>query len=122
MDVLMGLGYNESIVKGRKTVLLKGFVEEPKEVFMVNEELVRKVLGRVADSKGKFKDVALEMLSDKGYKGYTNKYVAPEKAPKKTVATYKAKIEELEARVKELEAELMANAIKNEDTGFNLAE
>jgi hypothetical protein len=126
VDVLVEVGYKEGVsAKSSKTRLLKGLVGNPKETFMVEEDVIRKVLGRIADGKGKFKDKGLEMLSDKTYKGFTKEFVVEEKPKRTTVAEYRAMVEERDVTIAILTAEIekLKSEVKlAEDTGFNLAE
>jgi len=97
VEVMEMVGYAKTTAKGRKTAILNKLGMDGKNIFMAEEDVVRKVLAYIADGKGKFVEGAEELMANKKYKECTTEYVAPERAKRKTVKEYKDEIARLEA-------------------------
>jgi len=106
VEVMEMVGYAKTIAKGRKTAILNKLGMDGKNIFMAEEDVVRKVLAYIADGKGKFVEGAEELMANKKYKEATTEYVVKEKAKRKTVKEYKEEIEALKAEIEELKEAL----------------
>jgi len=123
--VLESLGYTATGAKTQKTVLAKKVLgmdaEEAKTTFMFSVEEVEEILKHLANGKGKYRAAAEGALlnADNTYLTFTDEYVAPAKPAKKKTKTkadlieeneaLKAEIEELRARLEDLENGRLTN-------------
>ena len=119
------LGYTATGAKTQKTVLAKKVLgmdaEEAKTTFMFSVDEVEQILTHLAEGKGKYKAAAEGALANpnKFYTTFTEEYVAPTKPAKKKTKTkaelveeneaLKAEIEELRARLEDLEDGRLTN-------------
>jgi hypothetical protein len=126
IEVLKMVGYKEASVKGQKTRLLNGLVADPKNTFMAEEDVVVKMLEKIAGSKSQYKDGAIDVLDSKAFRECTKEFVVVKKPTlKEEVARLKKELAEANALIAEMTIELEAlksDDAKDVDNGFNLAE
>ena len=111
VEMLANVYGKESVAKTRKTAIINklNLGLKGSDVFMVEDEIARKMLAHITDGKGKYRAIAEELLMSEGYKAFTTEYVNTKKRAKtmkEVKAEYETIIAELKAEVERLKEKL----------------